>query len=96
MSETLAKAKVDATEVKGLGFDATCSLAVTDKKGAAIGVTPGSSFDYGDERNIILWADHRAEEETKLINATGDKVLSYVGETMSVSSVPLLSVRSLN
>lgn len=96
MSETLAKAKVDATEVKGLGFDATCSLAVTDKKGVAIGVTPGSSFDYGDERNIILWADHRAEEETKLINATGDKVLSYVGETMSVSSVPLLSVRSLN
>lgn len=70
-------------QVKGLGFDATCSLAVTDRQGHAISVTPGSQYGAG-ERNVILWADHRAEEEAKLINSTGSMVLNYVGNTMSV------------
>lgn len=74
---------IDKNDVKGIGFDATCSLAVTDKQGNAIQVTPGSSYTEG-ERNVILWADHRAEEEAKLINSTGSMVLNYVGKTMSV------------
>jgi hypothetical protein len=39
----------------------------------------------GGEWNIILWADHRAEEEADLINSTGEGVLGFVGKTMSVS-----------
>ena len=40
------------------------------------------------EWNVILWADHRAEEEAEVINSTGEGVLGFVGKTMSVS--PLL------
>lgn len=80
----LEASKVDKNDVKGIGFDATCSLAVTDRQGDAISVTPGTDYAAGD-RNVILWADHRAEEEAKLINSTGSMVLNYVGKTMSVS-----------
>lgn len=38
---------------------------------------------FSTERNVILWLDHRAVKETELINATGHKVLKYVGGTMS-------------
>jgi len=37
------------------------------------------------EWNVILWADHRAEEEAEIINSTGEGVLGFVGKTMSVS-----------
>jgi len=37
------------------------------------------------EWNVILWADHRAEEEAEVINSTGEGVLGFVGKTMSVS-----------
>lgn len=43
--------------------------------------------------NVILWADHRAEEEAEKINATGEGVLGFVGKTMSVS-VLLLKKRA--
>ena len=33
---------------------------------------------------MILWADHRAEDEARLINAVHHKVLEYVGGTMSL------------
>lgn len=85
--DVLAESGVDKSDVKGIGFDATCSLAVTDSEGKATSVTPGSTFEPG-ERNVILWADHRAEEEAKLINSTGSMVLNYVGKTMSVSGPP--------
>ena len=39
------------------------------------------------EWNVILWADHRAEEEAEVINSTGEGVLGFVGKTMSVSSI---------
>lgn len=38
------------------------------------------------EWNVILWADHRAEEEAEGINGTGEGVLGFVGGTMSVST----------
>lgn len=47
-------------------------------------VTDGQWGTGPDKRNIILWADHRATEEAKLINSTGNMVLKYVGETMSL------------
>ncbi|GAC76828.1 ribulose kinase and related carbohydrate kinases [Moesziomyces antarcticus T-34] len=87
ITQVVAASKVDPARIKGLGFDATCSLAVTDFNGRPIAVTPQqpSSSEWGpDERNVILWADHRAEDEAALINATGSKVLNYVGKTMSL------------
>ncbi|KAH9921515.1 Pentulose kinase [Epithele typhae] len=80
----LEEAKVSPSEVKGLGFDATCSLAVSDMNGDPVIVTKGADLGQSGERNIILWADHRAEKEAELINSTGSVVLDYVGGTMSL------------
>ncbi|THH11285.1 hypothetical protein EW145_g762 [Phellinidium pouzarii] len=76
--------RIDPARVKGIGFDATCSLAVTDMQGNPISVTKGDALGKVGDRNVILWADHRAEEEAQLINSTGSVVLDYVGGTMSL------------
>ncbi|KAJ2929529.1 hypothetical protein H1R20_g7557, partial [Candolleomyces eurysporus] len=84
-AQTPGKAESDiAARVKGIGFDATCSLAVTDLDGKGVTVTEGSELGAYGERNIILWADHRAEKEAENINATGSVVLDYVGGRMSL------------
>jgi FGGY-family pentulose kinase len=80
----VAESKVNPESVKGLGFDATCSLAVTDMQGKPVVVTKGSDLGQAGDRNIILWADHRAEKEADLINSSGSVVLDYVGGTMSL------------
>lgn len=73
---------VEPGDVFGIGFDATCSLVAalqTTDEPAAVGP------DFADNKeNIILWMDHRAEDETNAINATGDKALKYVGGQMSI------------
>jgi FGGY-family pentulose kinase len=84
VKEILKQSNIPATAVKGLGFDATCSLAVSDFDGNPITVTKGSSIGIHGDRNVILWADHRAEREAELINSTGSIVLNYVGGTMSL------------
>lgn len=73
---------VNPSEVFGIGFDATCSLvAVNHSSDTPIAVGP----DFSDHKeNIILWMDHRAEDETNEINATNDKCLKYVGGQMSI------------
>lgn len=83
----LAEAKVSPSAVKGVGFDATCSLAVSDQDANPVVVTKGDQLGQNGDRNIILWADHRAEEEALLINSTGSIVLNYVGGTMSVRRI---------
>jgi D-ribulokinase len=35
------------------------------------------------ERNIIVWMDHRATEQARRINSTGEAVLNYVGGAIS-------------
>jgi ribulose kinase len=80
----LREGSIHPTSVKGLGFDATCSLAVTDMQGNPVVVTKGSQLGQLGDRNIILWADHRAEKEAAIINSTGANALNYVGGTMSV------------
>ncbi|KAH8074935.1 hypothetical protein BXZ70DRAFT_1056364 [Cristinia sonorae] len=84
VKSVLSEANVSPSEVKGLGFDATCSLAVTDTNGDPIVVTSGDKLGSVGDRNIILWADHRAEAEADLINKSGSKVLEYVGGVMSL------------
>ncbi len=89
--EVIARSGVSPGHVKGIGFDATCSLAVTTWEGEPITVTHGPQLGDLGERNIVLWADHRAENEADHINATGSSVLDYVGGAISVR----LSLRAL-
>ncbi|EJD54119.1 Pentulose kinase [Auricularia subglabra TFB-10046 SS5] len=84
VKQALREARVASSDVKGIGFDATCSLAVTDHSGGPVAVTKGPSCGDPGTRNIILWADHRAEAEADVINATGSVVLDYVGGTVSL------------
>jgi D-ribulokinase len=75
----LAEAAVPSDAVKGIGFDATCSLVVLAPGGAPVTVS-GS----GDpQRNVIVWMDHRATGEAREINDTKDDVLRYVGGFIS-------------
>ena len=75
----MVEAAIPADAVKGLGFDATCSLVVLASDGAPVTVS-GS----GDpQRNVIVWMDHRAVGEAREINDTGDEVLRYVGGSIS-------------
>ncbi|XP_059490769.1 FGGY carbohydrate kinase domain-containing protein isoform X2 [Neocloeon triangulifer] len=44
---------------------------------------PDSPFQLV-QQNIIMWMDHRAEEEIKVVNATKNKVLDFVGGKISL------------
>ncbi|KAJ6068944.1 hypothetical protein N7499_010831 [Penicillium canescens] len=71
-----------ASQVHGIGFDATCSLCLfSTETDDPVSIT---APDFNTERNVILWLDHRASKETDTINATGHKVLRYVGGKMSL------------
>ena len=65
--------------VRGIGFDATCSLVAVDAEGRPVTVSPTGR----DEQNIIMWMDHRAQAEAERISATGHPVLSYLGGRIS-------------
>ena len=65
--------------IVGIGFDATCSLAALDASDHPVSV----SVDGGDERNVIVWMDHRAVGDAAAINATAHRVLDYVGGVIS-------------
>lgn len=75
----MAEAAIPASAVKGVGFDATCSLVVVDAAGRPL--TVSSSGD--ERRNVIVWMDHRAIAEARRVNETQDEVLRYVGGSIS-------------
>jgi D-ribulokinase len=75
----MAEAALPPSAVKGMGFDATCSLVVLDA--AANPLTVSSSGD--ERRNVIVWMDHRASTEARAVNDTHDEVLRYVGGSIS-------------
>lgn len=77
--EAIAIAGIDAASVKGIGYDATCSLVVLGEGGKPLSVSPSND----PARNIIVWMDHRATGQAERINATKAKVLDYVGGTIS-------------
>lgn len=77
--EAVSRAGVDASNIAGLGFDATCSLVVLGADGASL---PVGDPDH-PERDIIVWMDHRAIEQAARINAMGHMVLDYVGGRIS-------------
>ena len=75
----LAESGARPDAVVGIGFDATCSLVAIDADGKPVGV----SVDGGDERNVVVWMDHRAVGDAAEINAGGYAVLDYVGGVIS-------------
>lgn len=75
----MAEAAIAPDSVGGIGFDATCSLVVLDRQGEPL--TVSTSGDK--QRNVIVWMDHRAISEARLINETEDAVLRYVGGSIS-------------
>ncbi|PIK39032.1 putative FGGY carbohydrate kinase domain-containing protein isoform X3 [Apostichopus japonicus] len=77
-------AGVSTDEIHGVGFDATCSLVVLDADFQPVSVAESGE----NEKNIIMWMDHRAKTQTDLINKTKHSVLSFVGGTMSVEMQP--------
>ncbi|GAA5977753.1 hypothetical protein JCM11641_001398 [Rhodosporidiobolus odoratus] len=87
--DVLRESKISPSQVKGIGFDATCSLVVAKlEDGTPVCVSPGSwessEVKEGDLQDVILWADHRAHAEARKINSTKSKWLNYVGKTISL------------
>jgi FGGY-family pentulose kinase len=79
VKESLSQAGVEPSRVKGLGFDATCSLVVLGPEDEPVSASP----DGDPEQNIIVWMDHRAIEQSERINRTNHEVLKYVGGKIS-------------
>jgi D-ribulokinase len=75
----LKEATLPPSYVKGVGFDATCSLVVLDGMGHPLSV----SLSGDPQRNVIVWMDHRAIAQASRINETADEVLRYVGGIIS-------------
>jgi D-ribulokinase len=57
---------IEASQVVSIAFDATCSLVVTSKSGKKLSV----SVSGDTERDVILWACHRATPQAARINAS--------------------------
>lgn len=82
VQRAISQQNIHPDTIRGIGFDATCSLAVlSNETDEPISVT-GPNFD--SDRNIILWLDHRPVEEAEKISATNHSLLRYVGGNMSV------------
>jgi len=77
--DATSSAGVTAEQVKGIGFDATCSLVAVDSDGAPVSLSPGGN----DCQDTIVWMDHRATGQAERINATGAKILDFVGGKIS-------------
>ena len=69
-------------QVKGVGFDATCSLVVVDEEGEPL------SISRDGDKTCLMWMDHRAAAETAEINTSASPVLAYVGGGFSPEQQP--------
>lgn len=79
LKEAFAKSGADPKNVRGIGFDATCSLVALDADGKPVTVSPSGN----DEQNVVVWMDHRAIQQAERINAGKHEVLRYVGGVIS-------------
>jgi FGGY-family pentulose kinase len=75
----LAQAGLSAGDVRGIGFDATCSLVVLDAVDRPVTVSPTGD----DAQNVVVWMDHRATDQARRINESRHEVLRYVGGGVS-------------
>ncbi len=95
-SENIWKATVKATRqcllsggirresVKGLSFDATCSLVALGKGFEPVTISPTGNRN----RNVMVWMDHRGIRQAEYINKMGHEVLKYVGGKISPEMEP--------
>lgn len=77
--ESLARAGARPEQVKGVGFDATCSLVALDSRDRPVSLSPTGR----EEQNVMVWMDHRAITQAERINRTKHPVLRYVGGVIS-------------
>ena len=79
VTEAAKLSGADAAQVKGIGFDATCSLVVVGHKHQPL----TASLSGDTARDVIMWMDHRAEDQACRINKIGGVPLAYVGNAIS-------------
>lgn len=77
--QVLKKSGLPPAAIKGIGFDATCSLVVLDVADRPVSV----STTGRPEQNVIVWMDHRAMSQAERINRTRHEVLKHVGGGVS-------------
>ncbi|XP_045115607.1 FGGY carbohydrate kinase domain-containing protein-like isoform X2 [Portunus trituberculatus] len=77
--KAVTKEEEDKSRIKGIGFDATCSLVVLAPDFTPVTVSPTGEARF----NIIMWMDHRASKEADFINSHPHKVLKFVGGKVS-------------
>ncbi len=78
--EAVTNAGINATQVRAIGIDATCSLVALGDAGQPVSLAEGGDPAH----NIIMWMDHRAAIQQQAINATQDEALKYVGGEVSI------------
>lgn len=79
VAAAMAEAGLQPEQIKGIGFDATCSLVALDNENLPITISPSGN----NEQNVIVWMDHRAVNQAERINQTSHQVLDYVGGKIS-------------
>lgn len=79
-----ADADIAADAIVGVGFDATCSLVAVGSDGQSVTIScDGDDPRDVNQRDVIVWMDHRAVDDATAINATHHPVLEFVGGTVS-------------
>ena len=76
---------VGEKKIEGISFDATCSLVAVTKDDEPLSVSESDE----NERNIIMWCDHRAKIEAAFINSPQNEalkqdVLKFCGGSVSL------------
>jgi D-ribulokinase len=77
--EALEASDLPSEAIRGMGFDATCSLVALDRSARPLSV----SLTEAPERDVIVWMDHRAIDDSERINDGRHAALRYVGGTIS-------------
>ncbi|MCQ8239364.1 FGGY-family carbohydrate kinase [Rhizosaccharibacter radicis] len=75
-----AAALGEAPAIRGIGFDATCSLVLVGENGEPVSVDP----DDAPDQDVVMWMDHRADAEARAINQGDHPVLRFVGGRISL------------
>ena len=79
VKEAISLSEINIDDIIGLGFDATCSLVALDKEFTPSTISP----TMNKRQNVILWMDHRATKQSRMINETKHDVLKYIGGKIS-------------
>ncbi len=79
VNSVIKDSRINYQSIKGIAFDATCSLVVLDGHNEPLSISPTGESSH----NIILWMDHRAIDQAARINRTNDEALKYVGGKVS-------------